>query len=190
MSWQIHVFGVRHLSPMGAWQLRACLESIRPEVVLIEGLDDATPLIPDMARQATRPPIAILAYTDGLPIRTLVYPLARYSPEYQAIRWALDNQVRVEFIDLASEHFLGLLDLEVELAEKARARAARDADGEPSRSGPAPTVPLPASESQEAPTPQSAIPEPRQSLYERWAQLAGERDYETYWERNYEHNHA
>ena len=75
MSWQINVFGVRHLSPMGAWQLRKFLDRIRPELVLIEGLDDATDLLPDVTRAQTRPPIAILAYTDALPVRTLVYPL-------------------------------------------------------------------------------------------------------------------
>ena len=40
MTWQIPVFGVRHLSPMGAWQLRAFLERTRPDLVLIEGLDE------------------------------------------------------------------------------------------------------------------------------------------------------
>jgi len=34
----IHVFGVRHLSPGGAWHLRATLDALRPKVVLIEGL--------------------------------------------------------------------------------------------------------------------------------------------------------
>ena len=40
-SWRIHVFGVRHLSPTGAWHLRRFLDKVRPKVVLIEGLDDA-----------------------------------------------------------------------------------------------------------------------------------------------------
>ncbi len=87
-SWQINVFGVRHLSPMGAWQLREHLENARPDLVLIEGMDDATDLLPDVTHKQTQPPIAILAYTDTLPVRTLVYPFARYSPEYQAICWA------------------------------------------------------------------------------------------------------
>ena len=127
MSWQINVFGVRHLSPMGAWQLRDYLNRIRPEIVLIEGLNDANDLIPDMTRTATRPPIAILAYSDSLPVRTLVYPLATYSPEYQAIKWAKDHRIDVEFIDLSSEHFLGLQDLEVERFERARREAAERA---------------------------------------------------------------
>ena len=175
MSWQINVFGVRHLSPMGAWQLRDYLDQIRPDIVLIEGLNDATGLIPDMTRKATRPPIAILAYTDSLPVRTLVYPLATYSPEYQAIKWAKDNDVDVEFIDLSSEHFLALQDLELELIERARQEAAERVKG-------------PSLEPVEVPEPLSAEPEPRRSLYERCAELAGESDYETYWERHFEHN--
>jgi hypothetical protein len=175
VSWRVNVFGVRHLSPMGGWQLRQYLDAIRPTAVLIEGLNDAGALIPDMVRAATRPPIAILAYTDALPVRTLVYPLAVYCPEYQAIRWATDHKTTVEFIDLSSEHFLGLIDAEYELAERARAEAiAKSKDAEP--------VDKPAIEET------AAVPEPRRSLYQRIAEQAGETDYDTYWERHFEHN--
>jgi hypothetical protein len=168
--WQIPVFGVRHLSPMGAWQLREFLERIRPGLVLIEGLDDATDLLPDVTRKETRPPIAILAYTDALPVRTLVYPFARYSPEYQAICWAHSRDVPVEFFDLPSDVFLGLQDAAIERMEKMR-REAREA---------APTG--------DEPPAAVGVPEPRPSLYQRIADLAGERDYDTYWERHFEHN--
>lgn len=177
MSWQINVFGVRHLSPMGAWQLRHYLDQCRPDIVLIEGLNDANHLIPDMTRKETRPPIAILAYTDSLPVRTLVYPLAAYSPEYQAIKWAKDHRAEVEFIDLSSEHFLGLQDLEFELFEQARREAADKTNADP-------VNPLASSE------PPSAVPEPSLSIYDRCAAMAGENDYETYWERNFEHNES
>ena len=88
----VHVFGVRHLSPSGAWHLRRFLDQVHPEAVLIEGLADANDLIPDMTRKDTEPPIAILAYTEDMPVRTLVYPIARYSPEYQAIVWGARKQ--------------------------------------------------------------------------------------------------
>src|SRR2546429_6593396 len=87
-TWQIHVFGVRHLSPTGAWHLRRFLDQVRPKVVLIEGLADAESLVTYITKKGTKPPIAILAYTDSVPVRTLVYPVARYSPEYQAMAWA------------------------------------------------------------------------------------------------------
>src|ERR1041384_4702268 len=106
--WRVNVFGVRHLSPAGAWDLRRFLDSTKPDLVLIEGLADATELIPQVTRKGSRPPIALLAYTDSLPVRTLIYPLARYSPEFQAMCWAKEHGVRAEFIDLPSDVFLAL----------------------------------------------------------------------------------
>src|SRR3954470_11328650 len=126
MSGTIHVFGVRHLSPGGAWHLRATLDAVRPKVVLIEGLADAGKLIPDLTRTGTRPPVAILAYTDSVPVRTLVYPIATYSPEYQALVWARENRAKVEFIDLPSDVFLGLQDVELERMAKQREEAEKE----------------------------------------------------------------
>jgi hypothetical protein len=161
----IHVFGVRHLSPGGAWHLRATLDKIRPKVVLIEGLSDAVSLIADLTRSDTKPPVAILAYTDSVPVRTLVYPLATYCPEYQALLWAKENRARVEFIDLPSDIFLGLQDAELERMAKERDRAA-----------------------QEKPASPAWRPEPERSVYDQIAQRSGEGDYDTYWERRFEHN--
>ncbi len=40
----------------------------------------------------------------------------------------------------------------------------------------------------EGPPSPAGVPEPPRSLYQRIAELAGERDYDTYWERHFEHN--
>lgn len=180
--WNIHVFGVRHLSPSGAWHLRRFLDRVRPKVVLIECIADAEELIAHIVKKTTKPPIAILAYTDAPPVRTLVYPLARYSPEFQAMLWAKENDARVELIDLPADVFLGLQDLEIErfnrLAKKAK-DAAKDAAEEEEKE---PQGDLPP----EALT----IPERAPSIYEQIAARAGEPDYDTYWERRFEHNLA
>ena len=178
MTIGVNVFGVRHLSPGGAWHLRATLDSIRPKVVLIEGLSDADSLIADLTRSGTKPPVAILAYTDSVPVRTLVYPLATYSPEYQALVWAKENRARVEFIDLPSDIFLGLQDVELERLKKLREQAEEDAEK---------------SEASEAELPDAQAspawrPEPERSLYDRIAEMTGEADYDAYWERRFEHN--
>ena len=131
--WRINVFGVRHLSPAGAWHLRRYLDLIKPELVLIEGLADANELIPQVTRKGSKPPIALLAYTDSLPVRTLIYPLARYSPEFQAICWANEHDTEVEFIDLPSDVFLALQDIEQELRDQRRKKAAEKADPPPRR---------------------------------------------------------
>lgn len=153
----IHVFGVRHLSPAGAWHLRHFLDERKPRHVLIEGLADAGELVKHIVGKGTRPPIAILAYTDSLPVRTLVYPLARYSPEYQAMKWAVENKAKVEFIDLPSSLFLGLQDQEIKRLESQK-------------------------EIQEI-----AVPEPKRNLYDEIAAKSGEHDYDAFWERRFEH---
>jgi hypothetical protein len=183
--WRINVFGVRHLSPSGAWHLRSYLDKLQPEAVLIEGLADAAALIPDMTRKETRPPIAILAYTDSVPVRTLIYPMARYCPEYQAMLWARTHKARVEFIDLPSPMFLGLQDLEAERFEKRREKAREEEEKET----PTETEPNEAEPAPETLSPQNVWrPERSVGLYDRIAHHNGEPDYDTYWERRFEHN--
>ena len=82
-----HVFGIRHLSPAGAYYVRRFLDEISPELVLIEGPSDFTELIGDLKDPEVKPPVAVMAYTEELPVRTILYPFAVYSPEYQAILW-------------------------------------------------------------------------------------------------------
>lgn len=177
--WRVNVFGVRHLSPAGAWHLRRYLDQLRPERVLIEGLSDASELIPQVTQKGTKPPIALLAYTESLPVRTLVYPLARYSPEFQAMCWADEHDAAVEFIDLPSDVFLALQDVEQEIREKLRRQMLEKEDPPAGASRAEETSP------DQAPTPPPEVPV---SLYEQYARRAGEPNYETYWERNFEHN--
>src|SRR6266571_3606159 len=110
MSATPHIFGVRHLSPAAAWHLRQLLDRVRPKLVLIEGSDDADDLIPHIVSPKSKLPIAILAYTADAPVRTFVYPLATYSPEYQALVWCQEHKVKARFMDLPSSVFLGLYD--------------------------------------------------------------------------------
>src|SRR5437899_3762641 len=105
-----HIFGVRHLSPAAAWHLRQLLDRARPKLVLIEGSDDADDLIPHIVSPKSRLPIAILAYTADAPVRTFCYPLAIYSPEFQALVWCRENKAKARFMDLPSSVFLGLMD--------------------------------------------------------------------------------
>ena len=180
-----HVFGVRHLSPMGAWQLRRFLDAVQPEVILIEGLDDADELIPDIVRKDSVPPIAILAYTDSMPVRTLVYPFASYSPEYQALMWAKENKVDAHFFDLPSDVFLALQKPARLILEELDA-APDDSENPPENADVDQSTP--ATEPDEPEVEQA--PPSRISIYQEIAKLSGELDYDTYWERNFEHNQA
>ncbi len=102
------IFGIRHLSPAGAWYLRRLLDEVQPQAVLVEGPSDFTEELEHLVSQGTKPPVAVMAYTDDTPIRTILYPFAEYSPEYQAILWAHEHQRECRFIDLPSRVFLAL----------------------------------------------------------------------------------
>ena len=102
------LFGVRHLSPAAAFHLERALEACRPQLVLVEGPSDLNDQMHWLCRPETRFPAAILAYTREPPVRTILYPLAVYSPELRAILWAREHGAACRFMDLPSGAMLAL----------------------------------------------------------------------------------
>ncbi|MGQ5578435.1 DUF5682 family protein [Streptomyces sp. ECR3.8] len=100
------LLGVRHHGPGSAKAVRAALEASRPRVVLIEGPPEADPLVPLAAAEDMRPPVALLAHAVDEPGRSAFWPLAVFSPEWVALRWALEHGVPARFIDLPAAHTL------------------------------------------------------------------------------------
>ncbi|MFF8969621.1 DUF5682 family protein [Streptomyces sp. NPDC014995] len=100
------LLGVRHHGPGSARAVRGALEEARPRVVLIEGPPEADALIPLAADEDMRPPVALLAHAVDEPGRSAFWPMADFSPEWVAIRWALEHGVPVRFIDLPATHTL------------------------------------------------------------------------------------
>ncbi len=104
----VHVFGVRHHGPGSARSLALELAMLAPDAVLIEAPPEATAvaalaLEPDMV-----PPVALLAYSSGEPQRAAFWPLAVFSPEWQAMRIALAANTELRFIDLPAANMLAL----------------------------------------------------------------------------------
>ncbi|SMF14995.1 DUF5682 family protein [Streptomyces sp. Amel2xC10] len=100
------LFGVRHHGPGSARAVRAALDAARPRVVLIEGPPEADALIPLAADPDMRPPVALLAHAVDEPGRSAFWPMAGFSPEWVALRWALEHGVPARFIDLPATHTL------------------------------------------------------------------------------------
>ncbi|MGI9412758.1 MAG: DUF5682 family protein, partial [Hyphomicrobiales bacterium] len=100
MAAPLHIFGIRHHGPGSARQLVEALEALVPETVLIEGPADASDLLPMLADPAMAPPVALLAYAADTPEQAVFWPFAQFSPEYQAVCWAVRHGVPVRFIDL------------------------------------------------------------------------------------------
>lgn len=97
----LHLFPVRHHSPRATAVLGRLLDRLRPELILVEGPEDATPLIEALTDADAEPPLAILAWRRDDPA-TALWPFAAYSPEYAALRWARAHRVPARFVDLPS----------------------------------------------------------------------------------------
>jgi hypothetical protein len=100
----VDVLGVRHHGPGSARAVRAELERLRPDAILIEGPPEADPLI--ALAPGHEPPVALLAHVPGAPARAAFWPFAGFSPEWQAILYGTAAGIPVRFCDLPAAHAL------------------------------------------------------------------------------------
>lgn len=124
----IHLLGIRHHGPGSARSVLAALQRIQPDYILIEGPSDADALIQHVAHAELVPPVALLINT---PVQkqekpqAAFYPFAEFSPEWQAMRFAVAQQIPVAFMDLPCLHAFAV---EAAWQEKAAAEAAQAKD--------------------------------------------------------------
>ncbi|WP_435060433.1 DUF5682 family protein [Streptomyces sp. bgisy060] len=104
------LLGVRHHGPGSARGVRAVLEAEAPAAVLIEGPAEADALVALAGEPDMRPPVALLAHAVDDPGRAAFWPMAEFSPEWVALRWALDRGAAVRFVDLPAAHALAAAD--------------------------------------------------------------------------------
>lgn len=101
-------FPIRHHSPVCSYHLLRAAREYRPEVILIEGPEDACELIPVLTNEDTELPAAIYYYykdakklvsPEGGDYRCY-YPFLYSSPEMNALLAAKELGVEARFIDL------------------------------------------------------------------------------------------
>src|ERR1051326_5888479 len=103
-----HLFGIRHHGPGSARSVVRALQALNPDIVLVEGPPDAESLIPLAGHPDMKPPVAVLIYVPDNPKESVYYPFAEFSPEWQAIRFALRKGIPARFIDLPQSHQLAM----------------------------------------------------------------------------------
>jgi hypothetical protein len=96
----LQTFGIRHHGPGSALRLQHALRSYDPDCVLVEGPSDANDLLHFINHGEMEPPVALIVYNPKNFSQAAYYPFARFSPEWQAIRYALEKRIEVAFIDL------------------------------------------------------------------------------------------
>ncbi|GGU21870.1 DUF5682 family protein [Streptomyces daghestanicus] len=196
------LLGVRHHGPGSARAVQAALAAARPRVVLIEGPPEADALVPLAAHEDMRPPVALLAHAVDEPGRSAFWPFAEFSPEWVALRWAVDHGVPVRFFDLPAAHTLALREHEEE-AEHGTDGGQGETTGRPAGAGPEPepgakaepgvkAEPEPEAEAEPGAMPSAAGTRPavRTDPLAVLAGAAGYDDPERWWEDVVEHRGA
>ncbi len=160
----VTVFGIRHHGPGCARSLRRALDESRPDVIVIEGPADAEDLLPWVAHGGLFPPVALLVWQVGEPRRAAYFPLAVFSPEWQALIWAAENNVPARFMDLPQSHQLALDIAQEKETNKSEDEGEASVDGTPDAD------------------PGSALPTWRTDPLALMAEAAGYTDHELWWE--------
>jgi hypothetical protein len=106
----LRVLGIRHHGPGSARAVREALSALAPETVLIEGPPELDALIPLGSAPDLIPPVAALVYAIDEPKKAAFYPMAAFSPEWVALRWAVSHGVEVRFLDLPATNAVDLVD--------------------------------------------------------------------------------
>lgn len=171
-----HIFGVRHHGPGCARSLRAALTALQPDIVLVEGPPDAHSALPLLASPEMEPPVALLLYIPSEPQRAVYYPFTTFSPEWQALQYALGHDIPARFMDLPQAF------------QFARAPAYEDdiqQSDTPLAADPSSASAAAIDETTSAPANPAEPIDPIGML----AQAAGYADHELWWEREIEQRH-
>lgn len=104
----LHLLGIRHHGPGSAKNILEALAAIKPDIILIEGPPEGEAMLPWVVHEDMKPPVALLAYVPDNPKQAVFYPFTTYSPEWNAIKYALDNKVPLRFADMPLVHGFAL----------------------------------------------------------------------------------
>jgi hypothetical protein len=159
-----HLLGIRHHGPGSARQVRAMLERVRPDLIMVEGPPELDRIVQWVGKKGLKPPVAALCYDEAQPQRAVFYPFAECSPEWQALLFANQNSIPVRMMDLPIA-----TSWEIQKVENHKLATENIGSNAALRS------------MSEAP-----MPNPNAHPLEHFAQLAGYADSDLWWEHQFE----
>jgi hypothetical protein len=96
----LHILGIRHHGVGSARRVLEQLETIKPDIILIEGPPEISDVLSVAGDVDLVPPVALMVYNQDKPGESVFYPFAEYSPEWVAALYANQNKIPVRAIDL------------------------------------------------------------------------------------------
>jgi hypothetical protein len=117
---ELHILGIRHHGVGSAKNVVERLHALKPDIILVEGPPELDQVVHWVTHKELKPPVAVLGYNTDKPAQATFYPFARFSPEWQAITYGLQNIIPVRMMDLPLAHTFGIELKKREAAEKER----------------------------------------------------------------------
>lgn len=96
----LKIFGIRHHGPGSARNLASELAKYEPDIVLLEGPADAQEALAYFGHEGLVPPVALLLYNPKELRQASWFPFADFSPEWVAMKYALEHKIPFWNIDL------------------------------------------------------------------------------------------
>lgn len=155
---EVKVFGIRHHGPGSTRRLQKALREWQPDGLLVEAPYDAEKSLQQILIKGFDPPVALLMYNPSDFSEASYLPFAKFSPEWQAVRFALKKELPVLAMDLPMSIQLALQQDQQMMLEMTR-----------------PTVA------------DQELAEIRRDPLATLARLAGYPDSERWWEKTFEH---
>src|SRR5215470_8187359 len=124
---RVHILGIRHHGPGSAALLRKALDALNPVCVLVEGPPEGDDLIQYVGDPDLKPPVAMLLHAADEASLASFMPFAEFSPEWQAMDWALKHKRHVQFCDWPAAISLALTKAAQENPETEPAQVRADA---------------------------------------------------------------
>ncbi|MEM8528359.1 MAG: DUF5682 family protein [Bacteroidota bacterium] len=95
-----HIFGIRHHGQGSAKRLKKALKALEPDCILLEAPQDAEKILEYVAHPKLKPPVAMLLYQPTNLQKVSYLPFASFSPEWIAMKYGLDQEIPIRFMDL------------------------------------------------------------------------------------------
>ncbi|GAB3688595.1 DUF5682 family protein [Spirosoma flavus] len=119
---KLTLLGIRHHGVGSARYVQEALSQIRPDLLLVEGPPELDTVLTHLASNELQPPVAVLAYNPDDLKQAVYYPFATFSPEWQALTWAVQQDVPTRMIDLPVSHSFGIEQRKKAVAENTEDR--------------------------------------------------------------------
>lgn len=122
----VTLLGIRHHGPGSSRHVRSYLTKLKPDLILLEAPAEAQDFVQYVGTPELKPPVALLAYQNDDTSISSFYPFATFSPEWQAMLYANNQQVPLWCFDLPLAHTLEIYSINQKFWDKKSEQVAKD----------------------------------------------------------------